>query len=119
MLLNKLIEEFPSTCATPEINIDVEDVKKFDVVNEFIQKCDFPGSKINTIDLWESWITLRSKSIYYDTINMNIKDTSEMTAQAIWEFEKGSKINEENIKKAINQKLSCLNQVNKIIMNMM
>ena len=45
---------------------------------------------------------------------MNIKDTSEMTAQAIWEFEKGSKINEENIKKAINQKLSCLNQVNKI-----
>ena len=37
-----------------------------------------------------------------------------MTAQAIWEFEKGSKINEENIKKAINQKLSCLNQVNKI-----
>ena len=81
---------------------------------ESFTKVESVKSKINTIDLWESWITLRSKSIYYDTINMNIKDTSEMTAQAIWEFEKGSKINEENIKKAINQKLSCLNQVNKI-----
>ena len=48
--LSKLIEEFPSTCATPEINIDVEDAKKFDVVNEFIQKCNFPDLKINTID---------------------------------------------------------------------
>ena len=81
---------------------------------ESFTKVESVKSKINTSDLWESWITLRSKSIYYDTINMNIKDTSEMTAQAIWEFEKGSKINEENIKKAINQKLSCLNQVNKI-----
>ena len=65
--LSKLIEEFPSTCATPEINIDVEDVKKFDVVNEFIQKCDFPGSKINTIDgirieYDDGWALLRASN---------------------------------------------------------
>ena len=65
--LSKLIEEFPSTCATPEINIDVEDVKKFDVVNEFKQKCDFPGSKINTIDgirieYDDGWALLRASN---------------------------------------------------------
>ena len=65
--LSKLIEEFQSTCATPEINIDVEDVKKFDVVNEFKQKCDFPGSKINTIDgirieYDDGWALLRASN---------------------------------------------------------
>ena len=65
--LSKLMEEFPTTCATPEINIDVEDVKKFDVVNEFIQKCDFPGSKINTIDgirieYDDGWALLRASN---------------------------------------------------------
>ena len=65
--LSKLIEEFPYTCATPEINIDVEDVKKFEVVNEFIQKCYFPDSKINTIDgirieYDDGWALLRASN---------------------------------------------------------
>ena len=68
--------------------------------------------KINTDILWKSWITLRSKSIYEDTLNMNISDISSMTFQAIWEFNKGKEINSEDLQLAIDQKKKCLNQTN-------
>ena len=68
--------------------------------------------KINTDILWKSWITLRSKSIYEDTLSMNISDISSMTFQAIWEFNKGKEIKSEDIQLAIDQKKKCLNQTN-------
>ena len=51
-----------------------------------------PDIKINVDYLWESWICLRSKSIYNDTLAMNIKNIDDMTEEAIWEYKKGSKI---------------------------
>ena len=68
--------------------------------------------KINTDILWKSWITLRSKSIYEDTLSMNISDISSMTFQAIWEFNKGKEIKSEDLQLAIDQKQKCLNQTN-------
>ena len=68
--------------------------------------------KINTDILWKSWITLRSKGIYEDTLNMNISDISSMTFQAIWEFNKGKEIKSEDLQLAIDQKQKCLNQTN-------
>ena len=68
--------------------------------------------KIITDILWKSWITLRSKGIYEDTLNMNISDISSMTFQAIWEFNNGKEIKSEDLQLAIDQKQKCLNQTN-------
>ena len=73
-----------------------------------------PDIKINTDYLWQSWICLRSKSIYNDTLAMNIKNIDDMTEQAIWEYKKGSKIKDDDIDIAIKQKLDCFNQVEKL-----
>ena len=73
-----------------------------------------PDIKINVDYLWESWICLRSKSIYNDTLAMNIKNIDDMTEQAIWEYNKGSKIKDDDIDIAMKQKLDCFNQVGKL-----
>ena len=73
--------------------------------------------KINTDILWKSWTTLRAKSIYEDTLAMNIIDISSMTYQAIWEYNKGKEIKAEDLKIALNQKQECLNQINLIFEN--
>ena len=73
-----------------------------------------PDIKINTDYLWQSWICLRSKSIYNDTLAMNIKNIDDMTEQAIWEYKKGSKIKDDDIDIAITKKLDCFNQVGKL-----
>jgi amidase len=73
--------------------------------------------KINTDILWKSWTTLRAKSIYEDTLAMNIIDISSMTYQAIWEYNKGKKIRAEDLKIALNQKQECLNQINLMFEN--
>ncbi len=70
--------------------------------------------KINTNILWESWTTLRAKSIYEDTLAMNISDINSMTYQAIWEYNKGKEIKAEDLKIALDQKQECLNQINLI-----
>ena len=70
--------------------------------------------KINTNILWKSWTSLRSKSIYEDTLAMNISDISTMTYQAIWEYNKGKEITSEELQLALNQKQKCLNQINLI-----
>ena len=70
--------------------------------------------KINTNILWESWTSLRSKSIYEDTLAMNISDISTMTYQAIWEYNKGKEITSEELQLALDQKQKCLNQINLI-----
>ena len=73
--------------------------------------------KINTDILWKSWTTLRAKSIYEDTLAMNIIDISSMTYQAIWEYNKGKEIKAEDLKIALNQKQECLNQINLMFEN--
>ena len=84
-----------------KINIKVEELKP----------------KINNDYLWKSWTTLRAKSIYEDTLAMNISDINSMTYQAIWEFNKGKEIKSEDLALALNQKQQCLNQINLIFKN--
>ena len=73
--------------------------------------------KINSSYLWDSWCILRAKSIYEDVITMELKDINEMTPQAIWEYNKGFKLNEENIKKAMSLREICNEEVEKIFQN--
>ena len=84
-----------------KINIKVEELKP----------------KINSDYLWKSWTTLRAKSIYEDTLAMNISDINSMTYQAIWEFNKGKEIKSEDLALALDQKQQCLNQINLIFKN--
>ena len=77
-------------------------------------KVEYLKSKINTDVLWNSWTTLRAKSIYEDTLAMNISDISTMTYQAIWEYNKGKEITSEELQLALDQKQKCLNQINLI-----
>ena len=73
--------------------------------------------KINNDYLWKSWTTLRAKSIYEDTLAMNISDINSMTYQAIWEFNKGKEIKSKDLVLALDQKQQCLNQINLIFKN--
>ena len=84
-----------------KINIKVEELKP----------------KINSDYLWKSWTTLRAKSIYEDTLAMNISDINSMTYQAIWEFNKGKEIKSKDLALALDQKQQCLNQINLIFKN--
>ena len=67
--------------------------------------------------LWNSWITFRSKSIYEDTLAMNIKDINTMTYQAIWEYNRGKNINNEDLDSAYKQKKRCAEQIENIFKN--
>ena len=82
-----------------KINIKVEELKP----------------KINNDYLWKSWTTLRAKSIYEDTLAMNISDINSMTYQAIWEFNKGKEIKSKDLVLALDQRQQCLNQINLIL----
>ena len=84
-----------------KINIKVEELKP----------------KINNEFLWKSWTTLRAKSIFEDTLAMNILDINSMTYQAIWEYNQGKEINSEDIQSAIDKKQQCLNQIDLIFRN--
>ncbi len=70
--------------------------------------------KINSVEMWDSWTTLRAKSIFEDTKSMDIKSIDEMTFQAIWEYRKGEKVKDNEIKKALNQKKNCINEVDNV-----
>ena len=71
-------------------------------------------SNITSNDLWESWNILRAKSIFDDIVSMKIDDINKMTQQAIWEYEKGKKIEKEDIDGALKQKISCQNEIEKL-----
>jgi len=57
---------------------------------------------------------LRAKSIYEDIITMNIIDVNEMTPQAIWEYNKGINLTEEDVKLALNSRIELSNDVNSL-----
>ena len=89
----------------------MKDLEKINIKVELIK------SEINTDILWKSWTTLRAKSIYEDTLAMNISDINSMTYQAIWEYNKGKEIKFEDIKLALEQKKHLINQINLIFKN--
>ena len=68
--------------------------------------------------LWNCWGTLRAKSIYEDIneeiIAMNIKDVNQMTPQALWEYNKGIKLTEDDVKLALNSRIELSNDVNSL-----
>ncbi len=70
--------------------------------------------KIDAHKLWTCWGTLRAKSIYEDIITMNIKEINQMTPQAIWEYNKGIKLTEEDVKFALSSRIELSNDVNNL-----
>ena len=68
--------------------------------------------------LWNCWGSLRAKSIYEDIneeiIAMNIKDVNQMTPQALWEYNKGIKLTEDDVKLALNSRIELSNDVNSL-----
>ncbi len=48
--IDALVEDLPSAFSTPEINLNVEENKKFQIVNDFISKSDFGNANKITID---------------------------------------------------------------------
>ena len=89
----------------------LKDLEKINIKVELLKP------KINTDILWKSWTTLRAKSIYEDTLAMNISDINTMTYQAIWEYNKGKEIKSEEIRLALDLKQQCLSQINLIFQN--
>ena len=60
------------------------------------------------------WTCFRAKGIFNDTKNMQIQNINDMTEQAIWEYNKGSKINDDDIKIAFDKKTKTLIQIEEI-----
>ena len=48
---SSVIEQFPKTFTTPELNLDVDDVSKFKMVEKFKEQMKFPDAEFNTICL--------------------------------------------------------------------
>ena len=62
-----VIEQFPKTFATPELNLDVDDVKKFKMVEKFKEQMQFPDAEFNTVDgvrvsIGSSWGLMRASN---------------------------------------------------------
>ena len=68
---------------------------------EKLCKVEMIDNVTNSSDIWESWMCLRAKNIYQDTLNMKINNINDMTPQAIWEYNKGSEVTDENLKEAL------------------
>ena len=64
--IDSLINQYPKTASTPELNIKVADDKKFDVVSEFIDKANINGEKISIdgirINMENGWGLLRASN---------------------------------------------------------
>ena len=65
--VSSMIEEFPKTFSTPELNLNVDDASKFDMVEKFKDKMQFPDAELNTIDgvrvsIGNSWGLMRASN---------------------------------------------------------
>ena len=65
--VSSVIEQFPKTFTTPELNLDVDDVSKFKMVEKFKEQMKFPDAKFNTIDgvrvsIGSSWGLMRASN---------------------------------------------------------
>ena len=64
---SSVIEKFPKTFTTPELNLDVDDVSKFKMVEKFKEQMKFPDAEFNTIDgvrvsIGSSWGLMRASN---------------------------------------------------------
>tara|TARA_B100002019_G_scaffold293139_1_gene318959 strand:+ start:2131 stop:3492 length:1362 start_codon:yes stop_codon:yes gene_type:complete len=50
MSVSKLVDQYPKTYSTPELNLNINDDIKFEMIETFIREMDFADGKINTID---------------------------------------------------------------------
>ena len=50
MTLSSILNQLPKAYSTPELNINVEEEKKFKIVKEFVNKAQFEGGSKVTID---------------------------------------------------------------------
>ncbi len=89
-------------------NKQLNSLEKNKVIIEYLKP------KIDAHKLWTCWGTLRAKSIYEDIITMNIKEINQMTPQAIWEYNKGIKLTEEDVKLALNSRIELSNDVSSL-----
>ena len=87
---------------------------KLKKLNEYKLKIDFLKPNINSHNLWDTWLTLRSKSIFTDIASMNIKDINNTTYQAIWEYNRGKTIKENDIDTALEKRKRFINDINQI-----
>ena len=96
------------------LDICEKQLKKLEDLNIKIEKLkpDFDHEA-----LWSSWTTFRSRSIYDDTLAMNIKDITTMTYQAIWEYNNGKNISDKDLQIAKDQKNKCYEQIENIFNN--
>ena len=65
--VSSVIEQFPKTFTTPELNLDVDDVSKFKMVEKFKEQMKFPDAEFNTIDgvrvsIGNSWGLMRASN---------------------------------------------------------
>ncbi len=64
--IDSLINQYPETASTPELNIKVADDKKFDIVSKFIDKANINGEKISIdgirINMENGWGLLRASN---------------------------------------------------------
>ena len=50
MSVSKLVDQYPKTYSTPELNLNINDEIKFEMIETFLREMDFADGKINTID---------------------------------------------------------------------
>jgi len=65
--VSKLVEKIPLTHSTPELNLNVEDEEKFNIVEKFKLEMKFTNADINTIDgirisIGNSWALMRASN---------------------------------------------------------
>ena len=48
--LSTILDQLPKACSTPELNINVDEEKKFEIVKNFVDKAQFEGGSKVTID---------------------------------------------------------------------
>ena len=65
--VSELVNKIPSTHSTPELNLNVKDEEKFNMVAKFKSEMEFSNAKINTIDgvrisIGNSWALMRASN---------------------------------------------------------
>ena len=65
--VSSIIEQFPKTFSTPELNLDVDDEEKFSMVEKFKKEMQFPDGELNTVDgvrisIGNSWGLMRASN---------------------------------------------------------
>jgi phosphomannomutase/phosphoglucomutase len=98
--LDELLEEFPSSLATPEIQIEVDDERKFQIIEALNESATFEGGTITRIDgirvdYTEGWGLVRASNtnpiltLRFEAVNeaamARIKNTFRTEIQAVQE----------------------------------